>query len=745
MRAAGVWILALLGSACGPGGSEPSGRVIALDIQRVGAVSQAVETVRDIDASEGTLLAGEGRFLTAADSPGDYAGGWTLKDDSIVQVDFPLGLEPSEFNVVRWDLAASTRTQLAAFLLCEGEVVARTSRIVHEGGGRIARARFDFPSVPDTVGQIDHIRIVAASKSVAGEPWGPVWVGSGALEKHPRLWQLPSPEVSSVQRVGRAGREGVAFSGEVSARVQAPRGLRGAEDAALEISLGVPPELPSPDGRTQVECRLDGEVERVVDVPSGVWKEFRLPGPRGSGWEFRVLGDRAGERLAVAGSARLVLGKPQGRDVLLVTSDTHRADHVACVTGGGKISTPVLDALAAKGTRFTRAWSAANVTNPSHVSLMTGQPVVRTGVIDNRLGLTEEARTLAEAFAAAGYKTAAVVSVPHLADESSGLGQGFDVYHAPQDRDLRLVDTLPAAMGLLDQERERPLFLWVHLFDAHAPYDAPGWDCRSTGGRPLPPDAVPTWETECTTVEGLELAYQAEVEILDGALGGLLEHPSLEEALVAFTSDHGESLGGHGIWWDHQGIYPDTLHVPLILKGPGVPAGQVVTDGVETRGLGRTLLRLGLGQLVEWPGDDLLEGQPAQDRFALSSGGTQASVTRDNWHLILELSGGSESRGGRARAKHSLRLYDLDQDPSCAFDVAPLHADVVRRLRAAVLVWVTQPPMDGWARRPELSPEDEARLVQLGYGGGSSDADSVASDLRGCTCEECAPWTGRQG
>ncbi len=318
---------------------------------------------------------------------------------------------------------------------------------------------------------------------------------------------------------------------------------------------------------------------------------------------------------------------PDGPSVLLVTIDTLRADHVGAY-GAAADATPVLDALAAEGTRFETAIAPAPLTLPSHATLLTGLLPPRHGVRHNgifRLG--EDVPTLAERFSGAGHATGAVVAAVVLA-ERYGLGRGFDHY----DDEIRGDAT--AARGYLHRRaegvtdralewlagRDGPFFLWVHYYDPHADYDPP------------PPFAE----------RFAESPYAGEIAYVDRELGrlldGLREAGRFDDTLVVATSDHGEALGEHGERTHSYTLYDATLAVPLLLRGPGVPAGRVVEDVVSLADVTPTLLAA--AGLPALPGDgrDLAgfwSGDPPPDRAAYAE--TLATRLAHGWSPLHAL------------------------------------------------------------------------------------------------------------
>jgi arylsulfatase A-like enzyme len=294
-------------------------------------------------------------------------------------------------------------------------------------------------------------------------------------------------------------------------------------------------------------------------------------------------------------------------DVLLVTIDTLRADHVGCY-GDGNAATPVMDGLASRGVRFAEAIAPVPLTLPSHASLLTATTPLVHGVRDNAgFVLGAAPPTVAEAFRAAGYSTAAFVS-GFPVSRRFGLGRGFDAYDdrfprgddpaRPSYVERRADETVAAATEWLrgrQSDAIRPVFAWVHFFDPHAPYDAPEPYRSRFRQRP----------------------YDGEIAFADAQLGALLAawrslRPG-RDPLVVVAADHGEGLGEHGEPTHGLFIYDSTLRVPLIASGPGIPAGRTVTGAVSLIDVAPTLLDFaGLPPLKDSEGHSL--------RAAMTSG-----------------------------------------------------------------------------------------------------------------------------
>jgi arylsulfatase A-like enzyme len=251
-----------------------------------------------------------------------------------------------------------------------------------------------------------------------------------------------------------------------------------------------------------------------------------------------------------------------GANVVLITLDTTRRDHVGCY-GREPSPTPNLDRVCRAGQRLDAAVAVGPVTLPTHASMLTGLYPTRHGARYNgvrRLG--PEHPTLAEQYSSAGYATAAFIAA-FVLDRRYGLARGFDHYDDAviddasafagrvPERDARVV-TDAAYAWLSGLGGDRPVLLWVHYYDPHAPY--------------LRRDSDATDDAS---------AYVAEIAHMDAEIGRLLAHPLLapERTVVVVLADHGEALGEHGEDMHGLFIYDSTVAIPWFIKAPGLPAG----------------------------------------------------------------------------------------------------------------------------------------------------------------------------
>jgi len=407
---------------------------------------------------------------------------------------------------------------------------------------------------------------------------------------------------------------------------------------------------------------------------------------------------------------------PEG--VLLITIDTLRADRIG-VYGHKPARTPALDALAARGVRFTDATAHAPLTHPSHAAIMTGRYPGAYGIRLNGMNpLPASATTLAERFKASGYATGAVVASVIL-DEAHGLGQGFDAYDdriAAPGGDVALSTLQRRADDVTDRalawlrahagsSRRGPggggWFLWVHYYDPHLPYDAP----QARGAIANQP-------------------YDGEIAYVDQQIARLLRGVDASRTLIALTSDHGEALGDHGESDHGYFIYDSTLHVPLIIAGPGI-APRVVTEQVRSIDIKPTLEDLaGIGQQP-------VDGESLR---GLMNGAARRDVPpsyAESWYPKLHF-GWSELKSLRVGEwKHIAaprpELYDLRTDKGETKNVIAQRSQVAARMGADLSRIVAG--FDSGSRQdaaPAPDPEAVARLRALGYVGSIAPAASTA-------------------
>jgi len=431
-----------------------------------------------------------------------------------------------------------------------------------------------------------------------------------------------------------------------------------------------------------------------------------VPGPRGS----RGRGVRATLGVARAPGATLLLaalallagcGRTEPERVVLVTIDTLRADHVGAY-GDPDARTPTLDGLAEQGVLFETALSPVPLTLPTHASLLTALDPPRHGVRHNSVfSLDPGIPTLAERMQASGRATAAFVGALVL-HHRFGLDRGFDVYDDRMGErrssrvsgfaERRADAVVDAVLDWLETAPER-FFLWVHFYDPHADYDPPMAYAVGFASRP----------------------YDGEIAFADAELGRMLAAIDArfdpDGTWVTVTSDHGESLGEHGEPTHSFTLYDATQKVPLVMRGPGLPAGLRVAAPARLIDVAPTLLAgIGAPPLPDVDGRDLaplVAGRETEPRVAYME--TLATKLELGWAPLFAL---RDDRHKYIRAPRP-ELYDLPRDPGELENLAPSAPQATARWEATLAR-----ELEG--ERPlvpsvALSEADRNQLESLGY------------------------------
>jgi arylsulfatase A-like enzyme len=411
-------------------------------------------------------------------------------------------------------------------------------------------------------------------------------------------------------------------------------------------------------------------------------------------------------------------------NVLILLIDTFRADH-SSVYGYERPTTPRIDALAREGVLFERAFATSSYTLASHASLLTGlYPNEHGAQWDEPLRFREcGCLTLGDALQDRGYVTAGFSSNPFWFTREHGFGRGFlvfdDYFHSAVDSFMRTAlgraveQMILPRLGYLDipgrkradfvNERvlswiddrgERPFFAFVNYFDVHDPYLPPEPYRSRFAGKPV--GGIVNWRLNGLDPQLDESIVQDELDAYDGAityvdeqigvlLDALRDRGVLDNTVVVVTSDHGEEFDEHGHMLHGHSLYRQSIHVPLILWGPGVPSDVRVSASVSNAATASTLMEIVGGPVGLFPGasllsndTDLSEVAPAltglvvkpwgPESFPTFHGAMQAIVD-GRWHYV----------------RHDVfdaELYDLETDFDESENLAgrPGHAAVVDSL-----------------------------------------------------------------
>ena len=405
-------------------------------------------------------------------------------------------------------------------------------------------------------------------------------------------------------------------------------------------------------------------------------------------------------------------GKTSARkttNVILITMDTLRADHVGCY-GASQVQTPTLDALCHEGIVFDRAYSQVPLTWPSHAAILTGTYPFQNGVQDfTGQPLSAQFHTAAEGFKRHGYATGAVVSA-FVLDRSWGLARGFEFYDDAfsaetfQKKDIGLVDrkageSVAHAINWLNRTPHRPFFLWLHLYDPHSPYDPP--------------------EPYFTQYKGH--LYDGEIAYADHELGRLIawlkKKQLYESSLIVFLSDHGESLGEHGESEHGFFIYNATIRIPLIVKPPVGSRLRTtrVSSPVETIAVAETLFQLaGVRDPIEkqFQAPSLLSRNQENEGAAYSE--TFYPFSSFGWSPLHSL----ETSRYHYIDSPTAELYDVIADSSEKNNLASQQPATVAVLKEKLQQLLARNPFSRQSASPgNLSPDAQEKLRALGYFG----------------------------
>lgn len=390
--------------------------------------------------------------------------------------------------------------------------------------------------------------------------------------------------------------------------------------------------------------------------------------------------------------------------VLLVVADALRADHLGCY-GYRRPTSPVLDAVASKSARFERFFAPSIPTEPAHTSIFSGEHAVHHGVMVHK-----ESRAVPRAGMSwlptllknAGVKT---VAFDTLGDSKAWFAQGWSEYY-----NLRHAKSLLTAADIngnlipwLDCHMDESWFCFVHYWDPHSPYLAPlEYRRRYYEGDPDDGhiDDLARWEAQPSypfayrwqvrhyepfrDLDYVRALYDAEIAYLDDQLARVFEALSAigDDCIVIFTADHGEVMDNRPGFFDHAGLYEDTIRVPLIMSGPGVPEGVVVEGMYQHLDLAPTILSLfGQSPPASMSGRDLVKvatehpaGAGYQTIF-LSEGTWEIKwgIRTDDWKLVKVIDAGVHG------VTHD-ELYHLSSDPLERVNLASLQPERVDAL-----------------------------------------------------------------
>src|SRR5258708_4210849 len=435
--------------------------------------------------------------------------------------------------------------------------------------------------------------------------------------------------------------------------------------------------------------------------------------------------------LSPAGAQRVEIparsNPSQHPNVILITLDTTRADRMGFL-GSNRGLTPHLDAMARQGIAFTRAYSHVPLTTASHATILSGTYPQFNHVNDFGVPLSPRLPYLPELLHQHGYRTGAFVGslvLDPLDGTAPGFDRGVDVYDAGfhlrrpgidryktiERRGGTVVDHAPA---WLSQAPNKPFFLWVHLYDAHDPYDPPSPYKERYASQP----------------------YDGEIAYADACVGKLLDalrkRGLYDEALIAVMADHGESLGAHGENTHGVFLYDETLHVPLLVKLPlNRTAGKRVETRVSLVDVAPTIL-----SEARVPVPEQMQGESLLDTLKPTKGGAPedrpAYAETDYPHRAFGWSSLRALRTGKYLYIQApeRELYNQDSDAAATHNLAP-NAIAVSDTLAAQLQDFRRKTAQTLVALAKPDPEQLKKAQALGYVTSSSSSETDEKNLTG--------------
>ena len=413
-------------------------------------------------------------------------------------------------------------------------------------------------------------------------------------------------------------------------------------------------------------------------------------------------------------------------NIILITLDTTRADRMGFL-GSKRGLTPNLDGLAKESSVFSHAYSQVPLTTPSHASILSGAYPQFNGVIDFQIAVPKDIPYGPEILQSQGFRTGAFVGSMVLAPGTiaPGFERGFDTYNADfhpevlgknffhkKDR-LQTVErsgdeVVALALAWLDQHPKGPFFLWVHLYDAHAPYEPPEPYRTRFASEP----------------------YDGGIAHEDAVVGTFIEQLKARKlydgCVMAVMADHGESLGAHGEDTHGVFLYDETIHVPLLVKLPH-DTGRRIENRVELVDVMPTLLdAVGMKPPAAMQGASFLGLIKADDAAMGAWRDRPAYAQADYPHLTYEWSALQSWRTGKYLYVQAPRreLYDQPADPLAEHNLAASSPAVADTLAAKMQGFRDKTSSHRESQKTIADPEAEQKLAALGYVSASSHSSS---------------------
>ncbi|MCK5611765.1 sulfatase [Candidatus Pacearchaeota archaeon] len=429
----------------------------------------------------------------------------------------------------------------------------------------------------------------------------------------------------------------------------------------------------------------------------------------------------------------------EGPNILLISIDTLRADHVGCY-GYHRDTTPNLDKIASESVLFTQAISPASWTTPAHMSIFTALYPIKHNVLNTKMKLNIEVITLAKVLQGHGYMTGACISAPTMLPADLGFSRGFDTYDdytVGIDVDMNMFGlndlyggqnshpicpiTHSMATTFLEGRGKGKFFLFIHYWDIHGNYDAPQpykkmFDKDYEGNFDGSQESINKIKPGIAKrdLEHMIARYDGEIRYVDDYIGKLMdklrELNLLDKTLLIITADHGEEFLEHGGNWHGKTLYDEVIHVPLIIRYPSlIPQNNVITTQVSTVSIMPTIL-----DIVDIPLEHQVQGEsllpliiaetqvPIQPVYSEMTKNEKRAIRADDFKFIGDFE--NDER----------QLFDLKKDSREYINLIDKETEIAGDLEKKLLRWI-KASRSSTEKPAELDEQTKQRLKSLGY------------------------------